>query len=66
MKIFVTIPETGKIEDVAKEKRIVTSKAKALEDYKEAKKTWQSNMTDENWKRFCDAKRVCRLLGVRI
>ena len=44
----------------------MTKKSEALNTYKEAKKRWQEDMTDKNWKAFCDAKRICRLLGVRI
>ena len=44
----------------------MTDKERALNNYKEAKQNYLSNMTNENWKVFCDAKRVCMLLGVRI
>ena len=44
----------------------MTNKEEAKRAYKEAKAIWQKNMNDENWRRFCDAKRVCRLLGIRI
>ena len=44
----------------------MTDKERALNNYKEAKENYLSNMTNENWKAFCDAKRVCMLLGVRI
>lgn len=41
-------------------------KAEALETYKEAKKAYLEDMSNENWIAFCDAKRTCMLLGVRI
>ena len=41
----------------------MTNKEKALSEYRQLKKIWQGNMTDENWRNFCDAKRTCRLLG---
>lgn len=44
----------------------ITNKKQALDAYREAKKNWQNNMTDENWRKFCDAKRVCKLLGCLI
>ena len=44
----------------------ITNKKQALDDYREAKKNWQNNMTDENWRKFCDARRVCKLLGCLI
>lgn len=45
---------------------LATDKAKALEIYKEAKKAYFENRTNENWITFCNAKRNCMLLGVRI
>lgn len=44
----------------------ITNKKKALDAYRDAKKNWQNNMTDENWRKFCDTKRVCKLLGCLI
>lgn len=41
-------------------------KEKALNIYKEAKKAYLEDMTNENWIAFCEAKRTCMLLGVRI
>lgn len=41
-------------------------KAEALKNYKEARSTYTANATPENWRAFCEAKRVCRLLGVLI
>lgn len=43
-----------------------TNKDAALKAYKEAKNNYIANMTNENWIRFCDAKRTCMLLGMRI
>lgn len=42
------------------------TKATVLEQYKQAKKEYLSMPTTENWAKFCDAKRNCMLLGVRI
>lgn len=36
------------------------------EAYIAAKNNYLKNRTTENWKRFCDAKKECMLLGVRI
>lgn len=41
-------------------------KADALKAYKEAKEEYLKNATRENWIRFCDRKRDCILLGVKI
>lgn len=38
----------------------------ALKEYKSTKAAYLQDMTNENWIAFCDAKRVCMLLGVRI
>lgn len=43
-----------------------TEKADALEIYKLAKNEYLKNRTDENWKKFCDAKMICMRLGCRI
>lgn len=43
-----------------------TNKEKALENYKIAKKSYLEDMTRENWIKFCEAKKICMLLGVRI
>lgn len=43
-----------------------TGRDEALNNYKEAKKAYLENRTNENWIKFCDAKKVCMLLGVRI
>lgn len=44
----------------------MTNKEEAKRAYKEAKAAWLENQTNENWIAFCNAKRVCRLLGIRI
>lgn len=41
-------------------------KERALQDYKERKKAYLENMTQENWVAFCKAKTTCMCLGVRI
>lgn len=41
-------------------------KAEALSEYKKAKYAYFENQNDKNWRFFCDKKRVCMLLGVRI
>ena len=41
-------------------------KEEALKIYKEAKKKYLEDMSDENWAEFCIAKRICMMLGVRI
>ena len=38
----------------------------AKESYKVAKESYLKNRTNENWIKFCDAKKECMLLGVRI
>lgn len=43
-----------------------TNKETALKNYKEAKKAYLENMSNDNWKVFCEAKRICMMLGVRI
>lgn len=40
--------------------------AAAKEAYKAAKENYIKNRTTENWIKFCDAKKECMLLGVRI
>ena len=42
------------------------SKETALREYKEAKKNYLENMTNDNWVKFCDAKTNCMKLGIRI
>ena len=41
-------------------------KAKALEEYKQAKSKYLSDKSDENWKNYIEKKNVCMALGVRI
>ncbi len=43
-----------------------TNRQEVLESYKKAYKAYKENMTNENWIKFCSAKRTCMLLGVRI
>lgn len=38
----------------------------AKEAYKAAKESYFKNRTTENWIKFCDAKKECMLLGIRI
>lgn len=44
----------------------MTNKEEAKRAYKEAKTAWLGDMSEANWRKFCEAKRVCRLLGIRI
>lgn len=39
-------------------------KAQARSAYKAAREAYLSIPTDENWRAFCEAKRLCRLVGV--
>ena len=48
------------------EKKMNEKKNEALKAYKEAKNKWLENRNESNWKEFCEAKRACMLLGVRI
>lgn len=41
-------------------------KKEAKEEYKAARKTYLDNPTQENFTKFCEAKRACMLLGMRI
>ena len=43
-----------------------TEKAKALAIYKLEKMDYLQNRSDENWLKFCEAKKNCMLLGCRI
>ena len=38
----------------------------AKETYKAVKENYLKNRTNENWIKFCDVKKECMLLGVRI
>ena len=49
-----------------KMKNIEQKKADAKQAYKEAKKAYLENMSNENWKTFCDTKKACMMLGVII
>ena len=40
--------------------------AEVLKKYKEARENVKANYNTENWIKFCNAKRECMLLGVRI
>ena len=41
-------------------------KAQALKNYKEKRDAYMETISRENWIAVCDAKRVCRLMGVRV
>lgn len=43
-----------------------SDKAEALEEYKKAKAEYLANKSDENWKKFSNAKSKCMQLGCRI
>lgn len=43
-----------------------TNKQTAKKNYIEAKENWLKNKTDKNWENFCNKKRICMLLGVKI
>lgn len=45
---------------------IKTDKQNALKEYKAAKENYLNNRTQTNWIKFCNAKRICMLLGVII
>lgn len=47
-------------------KNVEQKKADAKQAYKEAKKAYLENMSNENWKTFCDTKKACMMLGVII
>ena len=38
----------------------------ALKAYKEAKKQVLENRNETTWKAYCEAKRACMMLGIRI
>ena len=42
------------------------TKTDALNEYKQTRKIYIDNPTNENWKKFCNAKRNCMLLGIRV
>lgn len=41
-------------------------KIQAKELYRIRREDYMTNPTPENWKKYCDAKRYCMLLGVII
>lgn len=41
-------------------------KKEALQAYKDARDKYLEERNESNWKTYCEAKRNCRLLGVRI
>lgn len=41
-------------------------KTEARRNYKARRETWKQDPTTDNWRRFCNAKRECMMLGVRI
>ncbi len=41
-------------------------KREALEKYKSAKAHYLETLSQSDWLAFCEAKRTCMLLGVRI
>lgn len=41
-------------------------KIEARKKFKEAKSAYLASPTKDNWIRFCEAKRLCMLLGVII
>lgn len=41
-------------------------KANALEAFKNAREAWMENQSNENWIAFCDAKLMCRRLGILV
>ena len=45
---------------------MITEKENALQIYKEAKKAYLENRTNENWITFCNANTNCMRLGIRI
>ena len=58
--------EQDETQEVNKMKNIEQKKADAKQAYKEAKKAYLENMSNENWKTFCDTKKACMMLGVII
>ena len=41
-------------------------KAQARNDYITAREKYMQTGNNKDWVVFCDAKRICRLLGIRI
>ncbi|MBR0090253.1 MAG: hypothetical protein IJP92_00925 [Lachnospiraceae bacterium] len=46
--------------------KVELTKEEALQAYKEAKERYLQDRSEKNWKEFCEAKKRCMLLGVRI
>lgn len=44
----------------------MTNKEQALNNYKTAKANYMNTMDKADWITFCDAKKVCMMLGIRI
>lgn len=42
---------------------LAEQKKRALAEMKLARSAWIDDPTDENWRRFCECERTCRLLG---
>lgn len=57
---------TGCVRYTAKLDELESKKAAALAEYRSTRTAWINDPTDANWRNFCDAKRVCRLLGCLI
>lgn len=57
---------TGCVRYAAKLDELESKKAAALAEYRSTRTAWINDPTDANWRNFCDAKRVCRLLGCLI
>lgn len=47
-------------------KSLDEKKSEAIKEYKEAKQAYIENQSNENWIRFCNAKRNCMMIGCRI
>lgn len=45
---------------------VATNREDALREYKASKEVYLKEMSNENWKKYCDAKVNCMRLGVRI
>ena len=48
------------------EKEMNEKKNEALKAYKEAKKQVLENRNETTWKAYCEAKKACMMLGIRI
>lgn len=47
-------------------KMLETRKKEAKKNLIEARNAWMEEQTNENWIAFCEARRLCRLLGVLV